>query len=159
MHGIRSICQAYAKLIPSLFRAYSKHIPSICQAYAKHMPSLFQAYSKHMPSIVLYVRRTLGTFTIFCFFSCCMAVPDLICMEIRSICQAYAKLIPSLFQTYSKHIPSICQAYAKHMPSLCQAYSKHMPSIVLYVRRTLGTFTIFWVFSCCRAVPDLVCME
>ena len=51
MHGIRSICQAYAKLIPSLFQAYSKHIPSICQAYSKHMPSLFQAYSKHIPSI------------------------------------------------------------------------------------------------------------
>ena len=75
--------------------------------------------------------------------------------HIPNIFQAYARHTPSIFQAYAKHMPSIFQPYSKHMPSICQAYSKHMPSVM----HSLGTVTIFLGFSCCRAVPDWVCIE
>ena len=86
MHGMRSICQTYAKHMPSLFQAYSKHMPSLFQAYSEHMPSLFREYPKHRPSL-------LQAYTIFN----------------RCIFQTYAQLIPIILQAYAQPTASMFQ--------------------------------------------------
>ena len=97
-----------------------------------HMPSIFQAYAKHMPSVMLHVRHSLGTCTIFLgshVAGQCLIEYAWNEKHMPNICQAHAKHMPSLFQAYSKHMPSLFQAYSKHMPSLFQALSRHMPSL------------------------------
>ena len=85
-----------------------------------------------MPRVMLHVRHSLGTCTIF-FGSHvagqCLIEYALNKKHMPNICQAHAKLIPSIFQAYAKLIPSTSQAYTKLIPNIFQAYAKDIPSI------------------------------